>query len=77
MNSLSELSASTEKNPNAAGAAEPEIIPEIYLDSCEYFENRELSYLKFNLRVLQQAKNATHPLLERLMFLLIFSSNLD
>jgi polyphosphate kinase len=77
MNSLSELSASTEKNPNAAGAAEPEIIPEIDLDSCEYFENRELSYLKFNLRVLQQAKNATHPLLERLMFLLIFSSNLD
>ncbi|MDA0281134.1 MAG: polyphosphate kinase 1 [Proteobacteria bacterium] len=42
-----------------------------------YFENRELSYFKFNLRVLSQARDTKHPLLERLMFLLIFSSNLD
>lgn len=47
------------------------------LNDPAYFENRELSYFKFNLRVLSQARNTKHPLLERLMFLLIFSSNLD
>lgn len=49
----------------------------IDLNNPAYFENRELSYFKFNLRVLSQASNPKHPLLERLMFLLIFSSNLD
>lgn len=43
----------------------------------EYYINRELSHLKFNMRVLQQALDTSHPLLERLKFLLIFSSNLD
>ena len=47
------------------------------LDDPTYFENRELNYFKFNLRVLSQARNTKHPLLERLMFLLIFSSNPD
>ena len=49
----------------------------IDLDDPALYENRELSQLKFNLRVLSQARNPAHPLLERLMFLLIFSSNLD
>lgn len=39
--------------------------------------NRELSILDFNLRVLEQATDSRHPLIERLIFLLIFSRNLD
>lgn len=39
--------------------------------------NRELSILDFHLRVLEQAVNPAHPLLDRLTFLLIFSSNMD
>lgn len=39
--------------------------------------NRELSWLAFNYRVLQEAKDATVPLLERIQFMAIFSANLD
>lgn len=53
------------------------LVSDIDFSNNEFYENRELSLLKFNSRVLQQAKNDKHPLLERLMFLLIFSSNLD
>ena len=39
--------------------------------------NRDLSLLQFHLRVLAQAASPHHPLLERLFFLMIFSSNID
>ena len=52
-------------------------IDKLELNKPEYYINRELSLLQFNLRVLEQAGDERHPLMERLNFLLIFSSNMD
>ena len=56
---------------------EPIEVPPVDLKASELYINRELSHLQFNVRVLEQALDEGQPLLERLMFLLIFSSNLD
>ncbi|WP_110666912.1 polyphosphate kinase 1 [Salinicola halophilus] len=63
----------TRKGIHAKAPPSPHADP---ADPSLYF-NRELSHLQFNIRVLEQALDASHPLLDRLMFLLIFSSNLD
>ncbi|SFU58974.1 polyphosphate kinase 1 [Halomonas korlensis] len=65
-------------NQTRAGI-KPKAIPDPEADLADpglYF-NRELSQLQFNIRVLEQALDEAHPLLNRLMFLLIFSSNMD
>ena len=49
----------------------------VNLKNPQFYNNRELSWLQFNTRVLKQAQNTSLPLLERLKFLAIYGTNLD
>ena len=53
------------------------VAPEVDLSASDLFFNRELSWLEFNARVLELAEDESQPLLERVKFCAIVSSNLD
>ncbi|MEZ5307736.1 MAG: polyphosphate kinase 1 [Pyrinomonadaceae bacterium] len=63
----------TEFNPKRENDS-PQRLP---VDDTQFLTNRELSWLEFNRRVLEEALDPSVPLLERLKFLAIFSTNLD
>ncbi|MBX3035776.1 MAG: polyphosphate kinase 1 [Anaerolineales bacterium] len=52
-------------------------MPDLDLNSPAYYINRELSLLEFQRRVLEEARDESNPLLERIKFLSIFGSNMD
>jgi len=69
---------STQEAPTMEQPAEPaQPARDFDLDSHEWYLNRELTWLSYNRRVLAQADDPRIPLLERVKFLAIASSNLD
>ncbi len=69
--------AETEPGDAADAVASTETIEYADLDAPELYLNRELTWLEFNCRVLHEAQDESNPLLERLKFVGIVSSNLD
>src|SRR6267142_347923 len=74
---MPEASARTQEQSPAIAAPEVAQTPRERFGDPKNFINRELSWLEFDRRVLEEAQDPAQPLIERVKFLTIFSSNLD
>src|SRR6266568_7362100 len=76
---MAEPQATAQSNEESSAIAAPKIVQSAHerFGDPKNFINRELSWLEFDRRVLEEAQDPTQPLIERVKFLCIFSSNLD
>src|SRR3954451_6301030 len=76
---MPQAQATPHTEEKSEAAAVPQVVQTLHdrFGDPKNFINRELSWLAFNQRVLEEAQDPTQPLIERVKFLTIFSSNLD